>query len=259
MSADALYPVPDAFAKNAHITKDHYDAEYRRSIEDPEGFWGEHGKRLDWIKPYSQVKDVSYTGDVHIKWYADGTLNVAANCVDRHLAKRGDQAAIIWEGDDPNDSKTITYRELHEEVCRFANALKARGVKKGDRVTIYLPMIPEAATAMLACARIGAVHSIVFGGFSPEALAGRIEDCAADVVITSDEGLRGGRKVPLKKNTDEAIADHGINVSTVFVVKRTGGDIAWTDGRDVWWHEACAAASPDCPPEEINAEDPLFI
>ena len=258
MSTDGLYAVPSAIAANAHVTKDQYAAAYQRSIEDPEGFWAEHGKRVDWIKPFTQVKDVDFTGDVHIRWFADGELNVAANCLDRHLATRGDQTAIIWEGDDPKDDKAITYRELHEEVCRFANALKARGVAKGDRVTIYLPMIPEAAVAMLACARIGAIHSIVFGGFAANELAVRI-DCGAKVVITADEGLRGGRKVPLKKNTDLAIADHGLDVPTVFVVKRTGGDVGWTQGRDVWWRDACDAASPDCPAAPMNAEDPLFI
>ena len=259
MADQAIYPVAERIAAKAHVNKAKYDTDYKRSIDDPEGFWAEQGRRLEWIKPYTKVKDVSFTGDVHIRWYEDGVLNVAANCLDRHLATRGDQTAILWEGDDPKDDKAITYRQLHEMVCRFANAMKARGVKKGDRVTIYLPMIPEAAAAMLACARIGAIHSIVFGGFSPEALAGRIEDCAADVVITSDEGLRGGRKVPLKKNVDLAISDHNISVSTVFVVQHTGGDIAWTEGRDVWWHDACEAASADCPPEPMDAEDPLFI
>ena len=229
--------------------------------EDPEGFWGEHGKRIDWIKPYSTVKNVSYDAkDLYIKWYEDGTLNVAANCLDRHLEKRGDQTAIIFEGDDPNVSEHITYRDLYERTCRFANALKTMGVAKGDRVVIYLPMIPEAAVAMLACARIGAIHSIVFGGFSPEALAGRVEDCGAKVVITSDEGLRGGRSIPLKRNADEALSHPGVkSVEKMVVVKHTGKDVAWNDARDVWYHEVCEAASTDCPPTEVNAEDPLFV
>ncbi|MBV9827620.1 MAG: acetate--CoA ligase, partial [Alphaproteobacteria bacterium] len=229
-----------------------------RSLADPDGFWGEHGKRVDWIKPYTKVRNASFEGDVSIRWYEDGTLNACYNCVDRHLATRGDQTAILWEGDDPAEASHVTYRQLHESVCRFANAMKARGVKKGDRVTIYMPMIPEATVAMLACARIGAVHSVVFGGFSPDSLAGRIEDCQSTVIITADEGLRGGRKVPLKRNTDTACKQCK-DVSTVFVVKRTGGAIDWVDGRDVWYEEACAAASADCPPEEMSAEDPLFI
>ncbi|KJE33788.1 acetyl-CoA synthetase [Thalassospira sp. HJ] len=260
MSAN-VYPVPGDIAKGALIDKAKYDAMYKQSVEDPEGFWGEHGKRIDWIKPYSTVKNVSYDAkDLYIKWYEDGTLNVAANCLDRHLEKRGDQTAIIFEGDDPNVSENITYRDLYERTCRFANALKSMGVAKGDRVVIYLPMIPEAAVAMLACARIGAIHSIVFGGFSPEALAGRVEDCGAKVVITSDEGLRGGRSVPLKRNADEALSHPGVkSVEKMVVVKHTGKDVAWNDARDVWYHEVCAAASTDCPPTEVNAEDPLFV
>ncbi|MBV16765.1 MAG: acetate--CoA ligase [Thalassospira sp.] len=260
MSAN-VYPVPDDIAKGALIDKSKYDAMYKQSIEDPEGFWGEHGKRIDWIKPYSKVKNVSFdANDLYIKWYEDGTLNVSANCLDRHLEKRGDQTAIIFEGDDPSVSEHIPYRDLHDRPCRFANALKSMGVGKGDRVVIYLPMIPEASVAMLACARIGAIHSIVFGGFSPEALAGRVEDCGAKVVITSDEGLRGGRAVPLKRNADEALSHPGVkSVEKLVVVKRTGKDVAWNDARDVWYHEACAAASPDCPPTEVNAEDPLFV
>ncbi|MFC3691333.1 acetate--CoA ligase [Chenggangzhangella methanolivorans] len=257
--SDKVYPVPEDWKKRAHYDKAKYDADYKRSIEDPEGFWGDTAKRVDWIKPFSKVKNVSYApDDVSIKWYEDGTLNVAANCVDRHVKDRGDQTAILWEGDDPKDSKAITYRELHEHVCRFANALKERGVKKGDRVTIYLPMIPEAAYAMLACARIGAVHSIVFGGFSPDSLAGRIEGCESKVVITADEGLRGGKKVPLKKNTDAAIDKVG-GVETVFVVTRTGADVPMTEGRDVRYEEAVEKQSAECEPEEMNAEDPLFI
>jgi len=232
---------------------------YDASIADPDAFWAEHGKRIDWIKPYRQVSDVSYDkADLHISWFGDGTLNAAANCLDRHLAGRGDQTAIIWEGDDPADSRHISYAELHEEVCKFANVLKAEGAKKGDRITIYMPMIPEATVAMLACARIGAVHSVVFGGFSPDALAGRIQDCDSNMVITADEGLRGGRPVPLKANTDAAL-ESCPDCNKVIVVRRTGGDIGWVDGRDVWYHEAMADASADCPPEEMNAEDPMFI
>ncbi|MFZ2005004.1 MAG: acetate--CoA ligase [Stellaceae bacterium] len=248
-----------AHAKIGKITEEQYFRLYKESIDDPNGFWGREGKRLDWIKPYTKVMNASYDGDVSIKWYEDGTLNASYNCIDRHLAKRGDQVAILWEGDDPNEDRKVTYKELHEGVCRLANVLKGRGVKKGDRVTIYMPMIPEAAFAMLACARIGAVHSVVFGGFSPDSLAGRIEDCRSNVLITADEGLRGSRKVPLKKNADAAMASCPVKVETCIVVKRTGGDIDWTPGRDVWYHEACAAVSADCPPAEMSAEDPLFI
>jgi acetyl-CoA synthetase len=258
MSEAHLYPVPAEVAEKAIVDNDGYLKMYQASVDDPEAFWAEHGKRIDWIKPYSQVKDVDFSNKVHIRWFHDGTLNASANCIDRHLATRGDQTAIIWEGDDPNDSKTITYRQLHEEVCRLANAMKARGIAKGDVVTIYMPMIPEAAYAMLACTRIGAIHSVVFGGFSPDALAGRIQDCDSNCVITADEGVRGGRPIPLKANTDAACANCP-TVETVFVVKRTGGAIDWSDGRDVWYHEACEAASADCPPEEMGAEDPLFI
>ncbi|MGI9483508.1 MAG: acetate--CoA ligase [Hyphomicrobiales bacterium] len=263
MSEYQIHPVTDEWAKRAHIDEAKYKEWYKASIEDPEGFWGEHGKRVDWIKPYTKVKNTSFAYDnVSIKWFEDGTLNVCANCVDRHLATRGDQTAIIWEGDEPTDDKKITYNELHKAVSKLANAMKDKGAKKGDRVTIYMPMIPEAAYAMLACARIGAVHSIVFGGFSPDALAGRIEDCDSNFVITADEGLRGGRKIPLKANTDKAVeiaARDGARVDTVIVVQRTGGDVNMVDGRDVWYHEAVDAASDDCPPEEMNAEDPLFI
>ncbi len=259
MSENIVVPVSQEAAKNAWCDEAEYFRLYGQSIDDPEGFWAEQGKRIDWFTPYTKVKDVSFgPGDVHIKWFHDGTTNACTNCLDRHLESRGDQTAIIWEGDDPNDDKQITYREAHEAVCRLANAMKARGVAKGDRVTIYMPMIPEAAYAMLACARIGAIHSVVFGGFSPDSLAGRILDCESTVVITADEGVRGGRKIPLKANTDKAI-ERCPDVHTVFVVKRTGGDIAWADGRDVWYHEACEAASPDCPAEVMNAEDPLFI
>jgi acetyl-CoA synthetase len=253
-----VFPVPDAVARTAWVDAAKYKAMYERSIKDPEGFWAEHGKRLDWIRPFTKVKDCSYSGDVHIRWFYDGTLNASANCIDRHLAKRADQTAIIWEGDDPKDSKHITYREMHEQVCRLANVLKKHGVKKGDRVTIYLPMIPEAAYAILACARIGAIHSVVFGGFSPDSLIGRIQDCNSNFVITADEGLRGGRKVPLKANADEALKACP-SVKNMLVVRRTGGQVAWEKGRDLWYHEETASVSADCPPAEMNAEDPLFI
>jgi len=253
-----LFPVPAEFAKNALINDATYQEWYDRSVNDPVGFWGEHGKRVDWIKPYTKVCDVSYNGDVSIKWFEDGTLNVSSNCLDRHLEKRGDQTAIIWEGDDPNESEHITYRDLHQRVCRMANVMTDLGVNKGDRVTIYLPMIPEAAVAMLACARIGAVHSIVFGGFSPDALAGRIQDCDSTLVITADEGLRGGRKVPLKVNSDKAL-ESCPSVKNVIVVKRTGGKVTMAEGRDLWYHELVAKASDQHTAVEINAEDPLFI
>ncbi len=264
MSEEAkTYPVIREATANAHIDADKYKEMYERSVSDPEGFWGDEGKRLDWIKPYTKVKNTSFEyPDISIKWYEDGTLNVCENCVDRHLEQRGDQTAIIWEGDEPTDDKHITYKELHEQVCRLSNAMKDLGVKKGDRVTLYMPMVPEAAYAMLACARIGAVHSIVFGGFSPDALAGRIVDCQSDFVITADEGIRGGKKIPLKANTDAAcdIAEkQGQKVKSIIVVKRTGSDINWVDGRDVWYEDVCSAASTDCPPEEMGAEDPLFI
>ena len=259
MSERTIFPVTAGAAEGAHINAAAYEAMYRRSVEDPEGFWGEQARRLDWIRPFTKVKDVSWDKqDLHIRWFEDGTLNASANCLDRHLAERGEQTAIIWEGDDPALSEHITYRDLHERVCRFANVLKARGVKRGDRVTIYLPMIPEIAVAVLACARIGAIHSVVFGGFSPDALAGRITDCASTVVITADEGLRGGRTVPLKANTDAALASCP-DCATCIVVRRTGGEIGWVDGRDHWYEEEMAGASADCPPEEMGAEDPLFI
>ena len=259
MTQDRLFAPSESTVANALIDNSGYQAMYDASIADPDAFWAEHGKRIDWIKPYSQVSDVSYDkADLHISWFGDGTLNAAANCLDRNLASRGDQTAIIWEGDDPADSRHISYAELHEEVCKFANVLKAEGAKKGDRITIYMPMIPEATVAMLACARIGAVHSVVFGGFSPDALAGRIQDCDSNMVITADEGLRGGRPVPLKANTDAAL-ESCPDCNKVVVVRRTGGDIGWVDGRDVWYHEAMADASADCPPEEMNAEDPMFI
>ena len=258
--SDKVYPVPAGAAEHALIKADQYRAMYDRSLSDSDGFWGEHGKRIDWVKPFTKVMNCSFdAADVFIKWFEDGTTNVSANCIDRHLATRGDQVAIIWEGDDPGTSKAITYRELHEQVCRLGNVLKGKGVGKGDTVTLYLPMIPEAAYAMLACARIGAIHSVVFGGFSPDALAGRIAGCRSKVVITADEGLRGGKKVPLKANADVAAERSGGIVETVLVVRRTGGKVAWVEGRDVDYGEAVAAASPDCPPTEMGAEDPLFI
>ena len=259
MSEAHVYPVTAEFAKNAHIDKAKYEDMYGASIDDSKAFWAEHGKRIDWIKPYTKVRDVNFkTPGVSIKWFYDGTLNASANCLDRHLETRGDHTAIIWEGDDPADSEHVTYRDLHERVCRLSNAIKARGVKKGDRVTLYMPMVVEAAVAMLACTRIGAVHSIVFGGFSPDSLSARIIGCDSNCVITADEGLRGGKKVPLKANTDEALKDCP-SVETVIVVNRTGGDVNMQEGRDVWYEDICAEASPDCPPEEMNAEDPMFI
>ena len=259
MSEHDLCPVPADWAQNALVDEAKYNEMYAQSIDDPEAFWGEQGKRIDWIKPYTQVKDVSYArDDLHIRWYQDGTLNASVNCLDRHLATRGDQTAIIWEGDDPNDSKSLTYRELYEEVCRFSNVLKANGAKKGDRITIYLPMIPQIAVAVLACARIGAVHSVIFGGFSPDSISGRIHDSDSTIIITSDEGVRGGKSIPLKANVDEALTKCP-TIEKCIVVKHTGGDIGWVDGRDVWYHEAMADAAPDCAPEEMNAEDPLFI
>jgi acetyl-CoA synthetase len=258
MSDTRLFPVPADLADRAWIDAAKYAKLYAESAADPDKFWGEQGKRLHWVKPYTKVKNTSFKGEVSIKWYEDGTLNAAYNCIDRHLATRPDQTAILWEGDSPAEHKHISYAELYENVCRLANVMKAQGVKKGDRVTIYLPMIPEAAYAMLACARIGAVHSVVFGGFSPDSLIGRIQDCGSTYVITADEGLRGGRKVPLKANTDEALKSCP-GVKTVLVVRRTGGSIGWKEGRDVWFHEAMGAASADCPPAVMSAEDPLFI
>ncbi len=258
MSDAQIFPVPEEWAANAFVDNDRYTQMYRQSIDDPETFWAEHGQRIDWIEPYTKIKDVSFEGDVSIRWFHDGTLNACYNCVDRHLEQRGDQIAIIFEGDDPAVDKQITYRELFDNVCRFANVLKAQGAGKGDRVTIYMPMILEAVYAMLACARIGAVHSVVFGGFSPSALAGRITDCNSEYVITADEGVRGGKPVPLKSNTDEALAECP-GVKSVIVVKHTGGDIGWEDGRDVWYHEAADKVPAYCPPEEMSAEDPLFI
>lgn len=255
-----IYDVPAEWAQRAYINDTQYKAEYERSIMDPDGFWAEHGMRIDWFEPFTKVKDTSYgTDEISIKWFEDGITNVAYNCLDRHLDKRGDQVAIIWEGDDPSESRRITYRELHAEVCRFANVLRNRGVSKGDRVTIYMPMIPETAVAMLACARLGAVHSVVFGGFSPDSLAGRIDDCGSSVIITADEGLRGGRKVPLKANVDQAITRAGQNVEHVIVVRRTGTDVAMQPGRDVYYQDAAELVTDECPCERMNAEDPLFI
>lgn len=260
MSESKVYPVKAHIGNGALLDKEGYEAMYQASVQDPDAFWGEQGRILDWMTPYTRVKNTSYDpGHVSIKWYEDGLLNVSANCLDRHLATRGDKVAIIWEGDNPAEDRKITYRELHLEVCKFANVLKAQGVKRGDMVCLYMPMVPEAAIAMLACTRIGAVHSIVFGGFSPEALSGRIIDSGATIVITADEGLRGGRPIPLKKNVDEALTHPETRVSKVIVLKRTGGNVAWHGHRDIWWHDAVAAASPDCPPEAMGAEDPLFV
>jgi acetyl-CoA synthetase len=260
MSESKVYPVKAHIGSDALLDKEGYEAMYQASVQNPDAFWGEQGKILDWMTPYTRVKNTSYDpGHVSIKWYEDGLLNVSANCLDRHLAERGDKVAIIWEGDNPAEDRKLTYRELHGEVCKFANVLKAQGVKRGDMVCLYMPMVPEAAIAMLACTRIGAVHSIVFGGFSPEALSGRIIDSGSSIVITADEGLRGGRPIPLKKNVDEALTHPDTRVSKVIVLKRTGGKVAWHDHRDIWWHDAVAAASPDCPPEAMGAEDPLFV
>ncbi len=263
MSHKELIPVSQSALDHTLCTKEDYETLYAQSVADPDAFWGEQGKRISWMKPYTKVKNTSFTGDISIKWYEDGTLNASVNCIDRHLPHKADDIAIIWEGDDPDVSSHITYQQLYHEVCRFANVLKARGVKKGDRVTLYMPMIPEAAYAMLACARIGAVHSIVFGGFSPEALSGRIHDCRSTCIITADEGLRGAKTIPLKDNVDAAIAicneRHDAAVKTVIMVKRTGGNVAFTEGRDVWYHEAAATVSDVCEPQEMSAEDPLFI
>jgi len=258
--SEKTYPVSAYWNDHAFINAAKYKEMYRRSVEEPDLFWGEEGKRIDWIKPYTKVKNTCFdVPNVDIRWFEDGTTNVALNCIDRHLATRGDQTAIIFEGDDPNDSRSITYKELHESVCRLANVLKDHGVGKGDTVSIYLPMIPEAAFAMLACARIGAIHSVIFGGFSPDSLAGRIEGCRSKIIITADEGLRGGRKVPLKANADLAIEKTGDIVETMIVVTRTGGQVAWTEGRDIRYEDAVAKASPDCPATEVEAEHPLFI
>ncbi len=259
MSDEKIYDVPADWRKRAYADDAKYQEMYARSIKDPNGFWAEQAKRIDWIKPFSKVKNTSYDPhNVSIKWFEDGTLNACYNCVDRHLAKRGDQTAILWEGDEPKDDKKLTYKQLHAEVCRFANVLKARGVKKGDRVTIYMPMIPEAAVSILACARIGAVHSVIFGGFSPDSIAGRIEDCKSTVVVTADEGVRGGRKIPLKANVDAACDKVG-GVATVIVVKRTNAAVNMKAGRDVFYDEIAKTVPAECPCEEMSAEDPLFI
>jgi acetyl-CoA synthetase len=259
VSDDLVFPVPEAWANRAHMDKAGYEAAWREVESDPDGFWTRIAGRLDWISPFTEVKNVSFDAeDLHIRWFSDGVLNACVNCVDRHLPKRADDIAIIWEGDDPADSKSITYATLHAEVCRMANVLRAHGVRKGDRVTIYMPMIPEAAYAMLACARIGAVHSVVFGGFSPDSIAGRVHDCGSTVIITADEGLRGGRVVPLKQNVDLALTQCP-EVQTVLVVRRTGAKVLMKAGRDVDYTAARAAASSECPAEPMGAEDPLFI
>ena len=258
--SDKIYDVPAGWAERAFVDTAYYEALYQQSIDNPEGFWLEQGKRIHWFEPYTKVKHTSFDpGHVSIKWFEDGVTNVAYNCVDRHLATRGDQVAIIWEGDSPEESRKITYRELYSEVNKFANVLRNRDVQKGDRVTIYLPMIPEAAFAMLACARLGAIHSVVFGGFSPDSLAGRISDCGSKCIITADEGLRGGRKVPLKANVDAAIERIDGGVDHVIVVRRTGGTVNMEPGRDVWYDQAAEMVTDECPPEHMNAEDPLFI
>jgi acetyl-CoA synthetase len=256
-----VFPVSAETKARALIDADGYADLYAHSVNDNEAFWSEQAGRIDWIKPFTKVKDVSFEkDDLHIKWYEDGTLNVCYNCVDRHLQTKGDDTAIIWEGDDPNRDLTITYHQLHERVCKFANSLKALGAKRGDRITLYMPMIPEAAIAMLACARIGAVHSVVFGGFSPDALAGRIIDCESNIVVTADQGLRGGKVVPLKANVDAAAANPDVTtLEKVLVVRNTGGDIDWAEGRDAWLHDLESEVDADCPCEEMGAEDPLFI
>jgi acetyl-CoA synthetase len=262
MSEVHVHKVQPAWKKDALIDNETYLKWYAESVKNPEKFWAKHGKRIDWFKPYTKVKNTSFDGKVSIKWFEDGQTNVSYNCIDRHLKKRGNQTAIIWEGDNPYDDKKITYNELHEHVCRLANVMKKHGVKKGDRVTIYMPMIPEAAYAMLACTRIGAIHSIVFGGFSPDALAGRIVDCESTFVITADEGLRGGKPIPLKENTDKAIdiaAKNFVMVKNVLVVRRTGGKVGWAPGRDLWYQDEVGTVKPDCKPEKMKAEDPLFI
>jgi len=261
MSESKIYPVPESIKQRALIDEAGYAERYAASIADPEAFWRKEAQRIDWIEPFTEVKDVSFAKkDLHVRWFADGKLNVSANCLDRHLPEHAERVAIIWESDDGKDVQTITYGDLHERVCRFANALKSLGAKKGDRITIYLPMIPEAVVAMQACARIGAIHSVVFGGFSPEALRGRIEDCKSTLVITADEGLRGSKVIPLKENVDVALSEvSGTKVASVVVVKRTGGKIDWLSGRDNWYHEITAKAPTECAPEVMGAEDPLFI
>jgi len=254
-----IHPVPAEWASRAYVDAAGYAEKYRRSVEEPEAFWREESARIDWIRPWTKLSDCSFDeASFGIEWFSDGTLNVSANCLDRHLAENGDTTAIIWEGDDPSQQRKLTYRELHEEVCRFANALKSLGTKRGDRVTIYMPMIPEGVIAMQACARIGAIHSVVFGGFSPEALAGRIQDCDSRIVVTADAGMRGGKQVPLKANVDEALSDCP-SVEKVLVVRHVGNAVHMEEGRDHWWHKQREEVSADCPPEEMGAEDPLFI
>ena len=256
---DDLYKPSNKIVENAHINKLKYEEMYKESISNPIKFWGEHGKRIDWIKNYEKVRDFSYDQkNLYIRWFEDGTLNASYNCIDRHLKNNGNKTAIIWEGDNPDEQKSITYNELYKNVCKFANVLKKLGAKKGDRITIYMPMIPEAAYAMLACTRIGAIHSVVFGGFSPEALAGRIEDCNSNLIITTDEGIRGGKTIPLKQNTDEALKKAS-SCKKCLVIKRTNGDINWINNRDFWYHELFEEVAETCEPEEMNAEDPMFI
>ncbi|MBT6879993.1 MAG: AMP-binding protein, partial [Gammaproteobacteria bacterium] len=259
MSTEKTYPIDAAFAAQANVNAEQYDEMYQRSVNDPEDFWAEQASSyLTWFKPWDKTLDWSFKEDLHIDWFKGGKLNASYNCLDRHLAERGDQVAIIWESDDPNEDRKITYAELHAEVSKFANVLKDRGVKKGDRVSIYMPMIPEAAVAMLACTRIGAMHSVVFGGFSPDALRDRIQDSDCQIVITADQSVRGGKRVPLKSNADKAMANCP-NVHTCVVVQRGGDEVEWSEGRDIWYHQAMADASPDCAPEEMDAEDPMFI
>ena len=258
-SNELIFKVPKKWSNNAYVDKNAYEKKYKLSIKDNEGFWKKEGKRIDWIKPYKKIKDVKYSKtEVKIKWYYDGTLNASANCIDRHLKDKKNKTAIIWVGDDPKESKQISYKELHKNVCKAANGLKGLGIKKGDRVTIYLTMIPELAYVMLACARIGAIHSIIFGGFSPDSIAGRINDCQSDYIITADEGIRGGKIIPLKKITDEALVNCP-NIKKCVVVKRTGNEVNWVDDRDVWYDHLIKLASDKCEPEEMGAEDPLFI
>jgi len=258
MSTEKTYPVNQAFAAQANINAEQYDEMYQRSVNDPEDFWAEQASNyLTWFKQWDTTLDWDFKDDVRINWFKGGKLNASYNCLDRHLAERGDQIAIIWESDDPNEDRKITYAELHAEVSKFANVLKARGVKKGDRVSIYMPMVPEAAVAMLACTRIGAMHSVVFGGFSPDALRDRIQDSDCQVVITADQSVRGGKRVPLKSNADKAMSACP-NVHTCVVVQRGGDPVEWTDNRDIWYHDAMAEASADCPPEEMDAEDPML-
>ena len=256
---NTVFKVPDNWSKQAYVNRSQYEKKYKLSIQDNENFWRKEGKRITWIKPYTKIKDIKYSKkEVNIKWYYDGTLNASANCIDRHLEKKGNKTAIIWVGDDPSNHKKISYNELHKNVCKAANGLKSLGIQKGDRVTIYLTMIPELAYTMLACARIGAIHSIIFGGFSPDSIATRINDCESDYVITADEGVRGGKIIPLKKIADEAMMQCP-NVKKCIVVKRTGNQVNWDNERDISYDEMLSGVSDKCVPEEMNAEDPLFI